>query len=135
MREGQRTQSLRKQKAVRSGGHCQERKVDLPLWQFGSHLHFSIADAAFPFGGDAGAHGWVDDSTGCGVAHRAARRQVRVGAARQVERVTVKDPIATDDIRRQRGKDVQFAIPNKRVVRRCCRHLEFTIPARHSKKD
>ena len=102
MREGQRTQSLRKQKSCQPRGHFQERKFDLPSWQFGSHLHFSIADAAFTFGGDAGAHGWVDDSAGCGVAHRAARRQVRVGAACQVERVAVKDPIDTDDIRRQR---------------------------------
>lgn len=102
---------------------------DLPSWQFGSHLHSSITDAAFAFGGYAGAHDWVDDSAGCGVAHCAARRQVCVGAACQVECVPVKNPLATDDIRCQRGKDVQFAIADKRVVRRCRRHLEFAISA------
>lgn len=97
----------------------QERKAalqDLPPWQFGSHLYFSITDATFAFSGYAGAHYWVDDSAQCGVAHCAARRQVCVRAARQIECVPVKNPLATDDIRRQRGKDVQFAISDKRVV-------------------
>ena len=36
---------------------------DLPSWQFGSHLYFSITDATLAFGGYAGAHDWVDDGS------------------------------------------------------------------------
>ena len=79
---------------------------DLPSWQFRSHLYLSITDATLAFGGYTRTHDRVNDSARCGIAHCAARRQVRVGAARQVERVTVKNLRSTDDIRRQRGKDV-----------------------------
>ena len=105
------------------------RHDDLPSWQFGSHLYFSVTDATFALGGYPGAHDWVDDSARCCIAHCAARRLVRVGTPRQVERVPIKNPLATDDIRRQRGMDVQFAIADERVVRRRRRHLEFAIPA------
>ena len=102
---------------------------DLPSWQLRSHFHLSITNATLAFCGNTGAHDWIDDRPCRRVAHHAARRQVRVGAASQVERVTIKDRIATDDIRRQCGDDVQFAIADERVVARAGRHLEFTVPA------
>lgn len=101
---------------------------DLPSWQLGSHFHLSITNATLAFCGNTGAHDWIDDRPCRGVAHHAARCQVRIGAAGQVECVTIKDRTATDDIRRQRGHEVQFAIANERVVARPGRHLEFTVP-------
>jgi hypothetical protein len=118
----------KKAKKLSAQGEIKGRST-LPSWQFGSHLHLSITNAFFAFGGDAGAHDWVDDGACCVIAHHAARCQIRVGAARQVERVPVKDPIVTDYIRRERGKDVQFTVADERIVRRRGRHLEFTIPA------
>lgn len=103
--------------------------MDSPSGQFGSYLHLSITDAPFTFCGKSGAHDWIDDGACRDIAHHATSCQVRVGAAGQVVRVPIGDRVTTDDIRRERGKDVQLAVANERVVARAGGHLEFPIPA------
>jgi hypothetical protein len=100
---------------------------DLPSWQFSSHFHLAIANATLAFCGNTGAHDWINDGPCSGVTHNATCCQVCIRAASQVECVAIKDRIATDDIRRQRGNDVQLAVANERVVARAGRHLEFAI--------
>lgn len=104
------------------------KKESVPRRKLSTDFDAAVLDALLALGGEARAHDGIDNGAGGAVADHATRREIRVCTACQVVRVTVEDSVRADNIRSERGEEVQLIVLDEGIVRRRCRHLELAVP-------
>lgn len=106
----------------------EHRNGDLPGGNLRSDLDSSVPNALLSLCGDTSAHDRVDDRPKRLVADRPARCQIRVRTSSKVVCVSVKDSVATYDVRGEGREDVKVVVFDERVVGARSRHLELPVP-------